>query len=71
MLLNIRRSVTLRSGERLSSFNKNNRDNRSGEIKLNTGFRGAYFSIRRIIVFLVLESIGLFLFIRRIKIAAF
>ena len=36
-------SLSLRSRERLSSFNKNNRDNRAGEIKLNTSFRGANF----------------------------
>ena len=36
-------SLSLRSRERLSSFNKNNRDNRAVEIKLNTSFRGAYF----------------------------
>ena len=43
MLWNIRSFITLRSAERLRSFNKSNRGNRSGEKKLNAGFRDAYF----------------------------
>ena len=34
--------VTLQSGERLSSFNKDNRDNRKGEIRLNASLQGAH-----------------------------
>ena len=65
----VRGFIILRSGEGLTSFNKNNRANFSGEKKGNEAFRGIYFlricekylkSNVVLVVVLVLESKGLY-----------
>ena len=63
---NVRSFIILRSGEGLSSFNKNNRANFSGEKKENEAFQGIYFlricekNLKsNVVLVLVLESKGL------------